>query len=168
MPRKKTIDIIKLPPPPVKPFVPDAPITYNKKGFAVSTDKGLIHIDKKKNKIIIIDNKIRVYLAESGYTKSQKLFTINLPNKQLITERDYSMHRIVKFNAYAFDHTVISKAKQCTHVLLKEVRYNKVFRYLIPIKHILCYGKFQRNVKKNIMRVCMRLEVLEKNYLINE
>lgn len=150
---------------PQKPLIPNAPVCL-KNGVLVSNDTGLVYIDKSKNKIIIDGNKVKKYLAKHHYKTFQKLFTIDIPNKQLICERDYTLHRNIKLNAYAFDYGVISKAKQCTHVLLKEVRYEKVFRYLIPIKYIFSYGKYQRSAKK-VISICMSLEALEKYYLVN-
>lgn len=156
MPRKKTADIIE--PQPAKPFVPDAPVTYNKKGFAVSTDKGLIHIDKKKNKIIINGNSIKIFLSQSGYKLHQHLFTVNLPRKQLVTERDYLLHLHKKLKCYSFNYWVLVKAKKCTHLLIKEVRFQQVNKYIIPIKDALHKGKIKmKNHEKSIVYIDLNL-----------
>ena len=126
--------------------------------------------DQWGNKIILKDNKIYLHLTKGGYKRYRKIFTIDLPHKRLIAERDYNMHRFVKNNSYAFCSMILQKVKACTHILLKEVRYEQIFHYLIPIPDIKKYGTYLHIMKNDNyeLQVFMNLEFLENNYKIIE
>jgi hypothetical protein len=151
------------------PQVPDCPI-YLKFGRQFSDDKGLVGIDKYENKIIVQRNLIKLFPKKAEYSTSYKLFTIDNKNKRIICERDYSIHFYKKLNGYGFNLIVLRNAKVSKYVLLKEVRYDKVYYYQIPIKDILKQGKKHQYRKSNIResQIFIGLEQLEKQYKISK
>lgn len=96
--------------------------------------------DTQGNIITADNNGITAVLSLklSSESKSRKLGIIDIKNRTFEVKRAYNKHLFRKFNAYGFNHKILSETKLFDTIILSD-EYNK---WKFPVSLVLEKGKF--------------------------